>query len=394
MIDVGLPRTAAARVTVLGLALTQRVIAVVGAAISATLVIDVQLSRGVVEGLPLIVAPYVGIGMLALVLIWRPTVLTALVFMIGGGVLSVALPIVGLAADPSFDDLGPYLINRVATAICLVGAVGGSAVSGLWWSTGAFVIAQSSVVLGLALAGSTIGPGSGPLIVYSVSVVAYATLAITQRQSARRLEPLRAAGQELRGLDERRELERRAAGVVHDTVLADLAAISRSPGPVGQRTRVVLENHLGLVSASSVGEEVGVSDTGSDLGDALVSLVQEYQWSGVRVDVSGTEVLRAGVAVDVGTAVIGAVRAALDNVVQHAATDRAELVVGERDDRLTVLVVDDGIGFDPAAVTADRLGVRASITDRIERVGGSVRVWSGPEGTTVMLTVPLAGRRS
>lgn len=394
MIDVGLPRSAAARVTVLGLALTQRVIAVVGAGVSATLVIDVQLSRGVVDGLPLIVAPYVGIGMLALVLIWRPSVLTALVFMIGGGVLSVAVPVFGLAADPGFDDVGPYLINRIATAICLVGAVGGSAVSGLLWSSAAFVIAQSSVMLGLSLAGSTIGAGSGPLIVYSVSVVAYVTLAITQRQSVRRLEPLLAAGRAVQGLDDRRALERLAAGIVHDTVLADLAALSRSSGPVAPRSREVLESHLRVVAASTVREAGQMSDPGSPFGEALVAVVQEYQWSGVRVDVSGAEALRARVAPEVGTAVVGAVRAALDNVVQHAGTDRAELVVGERDGRLTVLVVDDGVGFDPVSVSTDRLGVRASITDRIEQVGGSVRLWSGHEGTTVMLTVPLAGSTS
>ncbi|WAB85186.1 hypothetical protein OVN20_06475 [Microcella daejeonensis] len=84
---------------------------------------------------------------------------------------------------------------------------------------------------------------------------------------------------------------------------------------------------------------------------------------------------------------MGATRAALDNVVAHAGTDRAEVVVGVRDGTLAVLVVDDGRGFD--AVDADRLGVRGSIRSRIEGVGGTVRLWSGAEGTTVMMSVPL-----
>ena len=389
MIDVGLPRVVAARVTVVGLALTQRVIAVVGAGFAATIIIDVQLSRGLVEALPLLVAPYVGVGMLALLMIWRATVLTASVYLIGGAVLSVSVAVVGLAADPAFDDPGPYLINRVATAVCLVGAVGGSALSGLVWSVAAFVVAQSSVVVGMSLSGSTVGAGTGPLIVFSISFAAYLTLAIAQRQSARQLEPLRTAGREVRQLDDRRALERRAAGVVHDTVLADLTAISRYPGVVSRRTRAVLEEHVRAVEAASVRDAVAEVSAGSAFQDAVLRLVHEYQWSGVRVDVSGADSIESDVPPAVQHAVVGAVRAALDNVVEHAGTDRAELVVGERARRLTVLVVDDGRGFDPNDVADDRLGLRASITDRIDQVGGSVRVWSGPDGTTVMMTVPL-----
>ncbi len=398
MIDVGLPRVVAAQVTVRGLALTQRVIAVLGAAIAATLVIDGQVSRGATDNLPLIVAPFVGIGMLALLLIWKATVLTALVYVFGGAALSVAVPVIGLASDPLFDEPGVYLINRVATAICLVGAVGSSALSGLLWSSFAFIVAQSSVVLGLALSGSSVGTGSGPLIIFSVSAVSYLTLAIAQRQSARRLEPLRAAGLEVRGLDERRALEARAAGIIHDTVLADLTALSRSPGVVTDRMRAVLEEHLHTADSLSVRREWGSSTDESsgctEFRQAFVELVQNYQWSGVRVDLNGTESLSGSVSPAVRIAVIGAVQAALDNVVGHAATDRAELVVGVRDGLLTVLVVDDGIGFDPDSVESDRLGIRASITDRIGQVGGSVRLWSGPDGTTVMLTVPYAGAAS
>lgn len=371
--------------------MTQRVVAVLGSLGGATLVIDVQVSRGATDGLPFIVAPFLGIAVLALLVLWRPTVLTALVYLLGGAVLSVAVPVIGVAFDASFDDDGVYLINRVATAICLIGAIGPSAVSGLVWSTAAFVVAQSSLVVGLSLAGSTLGTGSGPLIVFGISVAAYLTLAIAQRQSDRRLEPLWAAGREVHGLDARRALERRAAGVVHDTLLADLAALARSPGDVSDRTRRVLEHNLSVVSAASVRDVADVRAAESALGDALYELVHEYQWSGVRIDVSGTESLSSELATSTQSAVLGAVRAALDNVVEHAGTDRAEIVVGVRNGHLTVLVVDDGVGFEPAGVANDRLGVRASITDRIEQVGGTVRLWSGPDGTTVMMTVALPG---
>ncbi|WP_439565619.1 sensor histidine kinase [Microcella sp.] len=389
MTAVALPRAVAARITVRGLATAQRVIAAVGSLVASAVVLDVLIARGSAEYAPLGVAPFVGIGLLALVLLWRPGAVTAALYLAGGSVFSVAVPVLALAADPEIDDQGPYLLNRIATAMCLVGAVSGRALSGVVWSTAAFVVAQSSVVVGLALAGSTVTPGIGPVIVFSISLVAYLTLAIAQRQSERQLEPLAFAADDVRDADRRRLLEQRAASVVHDTVLADLAAIARSPGPLSPRASEVLGEHLSVIAASTVAEPTGPSASGSALGDALLELAHEYQWSGVRVDVSGAELVGDEVPSATRHAVVGAARAALDNVVKHAGTDRAELVVGARDGTLTVLVVDDGCGFAAADVADDRLGLRMSIDQRIEAVGGAVRVWSGPDGTTVMVTVPI-----
>lgn len=389
MTAVALPRAVAARITVRGLATAQRVIAAVGSLVASAVVLDVLIARGSAEYAPLVVAPFVGIGLLALVLLWRPGAVTAALYLAGGSVFSVAVPVLALAADPEIDDQGPYLLNRIATAMCLVGAVSGRALSGVVWSTAAFVVAQSSVVVGLALAGSTVTPGIGPVIVFSISLVAYLTLAIAQRQSERQLEPLAFAADDVRDADRRRLLEQRAASVVHDTVLADLAAIARSPGPLSPRASEVLGEHLSVIAASTVAEPTGPSASGSALGDALLELAHEYQWSGVRVDVSGAELVGDEVPSATRHAVVGAARAALDNVVKHAGTDRAELVVGARDGTLTVLVVDDGCGFAAADVADDRLGLRMSIDQRIEAVGGAVRVWSGPDGTTVMVTVPI-----
>lgn len=390
MTAVALPRSVAADITVRGLATAQRVIAAVGAIVVAVIVADVLIARGSGEHVPLVVAPILGVGLLALVLLWRPGVLTAVLFVAGGAVFSIAVPVLALSVDPTIDDQGPYLLNRVATAVCLVGAVTGRALNGVAWSTAAFLVGQSSVVLGLALAGSASPPGIGPLIVFAISIVAYLTLALAQRQSERQLEPLASAADDVRGADQRRVLERRAASVVHDTVLADLAVIARSPGALTPRAREVLSDHLAVVRAATVAEPTSDPASGTLLGDALLGLAHEYQWSGVRVDVSGAEAIGDEVSAATRHAVVGAARAALDNVVTHAGTDRAELVVGARDGTLTVLIVDDGGGFGAADVTDDRLGLRLSIEQRIDEVGGTVRVWSGPEGTTVMVTVPVS----
>lgn len=394
MTTVALPRAVAARITVRGLATTQRVIAAVGAVVAALIMIDVLVAQGYTQAIPVVIAPFLAVGLLALILLWRPGVVTAVLYIAGGAVCSVAVPVIALAVDPVFDDPGPYLLNRVATAVCLVGAVSGRATSGIVWSIAAFVVAQLSVALGLALAGSTVGLGAGPAIVFTVSLVAYLTLGLAQRQASRQLEPLASAADDVLGADRRRLLEQRAASLVHDTVLADLAVIARSPGPLSPRARSVLEDHLAVATAATVAEPSAPSTAGSALGDALLELAHEYQWSGVRVDVSGAELLSDEVPAATRHAVVGAARAALDNVVKHAGTDRAELVTGIRDGALTVLIVDDGHGFAAAEVGDDRLGLRMSVEQRIAQVGGTVRLWSGPDGTTVMMTVPTSGAGS
>ena len=391
MVSVTLPRAVAARVTVAALATTQRVIAATGALVVAAIVIDVLVERGLGDRAVVVVAPVVGIGVLAGILLVRPSVLTASLFVGVGAVLAVAFPVIALSVDPQLDDVGPYVLNRIPTAMCLVGAVTGRALNGVLWSTVAFVVAQSSLFAGLALSGSPVPPGMGPAIVFAISLVSYLTLALAQRQAERQLQPLATAGADVVDADRRRVLEQRAAATVHDTVLADLSAIARAPGALSARTKQVLAEHLAMVSAATVADRPRSAPSVSALRDALLSLAREYQWSGVRVDVSGTELLDGDVSTSARHAVVAATRAALDNVAQHAGTDRAELVAGTRDGALSVLIVDDGRGFAVDDVGDDRLGISMSIEQRIVQVGGSVRIWSGPEGTTVMVTVPVDG---
>jgi signal transduction histidine kinase len=67
----------------------------------------------------------------------------------------------------------------------------------------------------------------------------------------------------------------------------------------------------------------------------------------------------------------------------------AELELIYADD-ITLMVTDQGAGFDMAKIPADRLGVRTSIIQRIEDVGGSAQIWSSPGGgTSVVLTIPF-----
>jgi signal transduction histidine kinase len=90
-------------------------------------------------------------------------------------------------------------------------------------------------------------------------------------------------------------------------------------------------------------------------------------------------------------AVYRVVQEALANVAKHANAHRVEVVVGAADGELTVSVADDGVGFDPAALTKtrDHFGVDA-IRERMVNVGGTAELHSRPgAGTTVVATAPL-----
>jgi hypothetical protein len=90
-------------------------------------------------------------------------------------------------------------------------------------------------------------------------------------------------------------------------------------------------------------------------------------------------------------ALSGASREALNNIAAHAGTDRAWLTAragGDGDAAVTVTVVDQGKGFDPATTSKGK-GLPDSITGRMADVGGAAAVDSMPgQGTRVELRWP------
>lgn len=94
-------------------------------------------------------------------------------------------------------------------------------------------------------------------------------------------------------------------------------------------------------------------------------------------------------------AMIGAIREALRNITLHARAERSWIEVevsSGHNGQLTVRIGDDGVGFIPENITKT-YGLRHSIIERIERVGGQVAIDSRPgAGTVVSLAVPVQVR--
>src|SRR6185436_16475127 len=84
-----------------------------------------------------------------------------------------------------------------------------------------------------------------------------------------------------------------------------------------------------------------------------------------------------------GEALVAAAREAMLNAAKFAGTGAPVAVYAEASaERLEVFVRDRGPGFDPAAVPADRRGVRESIVGRMERHGGRAAIHASPGGGT------------
>ena len=79
---------------------------------------------------------------------------------------------------------------------------------------------------------------------------------------------------------------------------------------------------------------------------------------------------------------------ALNNVAKYARASTVTIDLAQPDGRLTFAIRDDGAGFDLA--TAPRGSGLQGMTDRLEAVGGTLRIESRPgEGTTVRGSVPI-----
>ena len=84
---------------------------------------------------------------------------------------------------------------------------------------------------------------------------------------------------------------------------------------------------------------------------------------------------------------------ALTNIASHASASRVTVRLVATPEAVQLIVRDDGHGFDPSSVADDRHGI-VGMRERIEMLGGSLKVESGPaEGTRIDVTVPLEGLR-
>src|SRR5439155_8118707 len=113
--------------------------------------------------------------------------------------------------------------------------------------------------------------------------------------------------------------------------------------------------------------------------------------TGLSISLTGKVAARFPVRVEAG--VYRIVEEALTNVMRHAAAKSVMVSLVHADDRLTVVVQDDGAGFDPAqrTLTAGSGMGLLCMEERARLLDGAVSIDSMPgKGTAVRLTLPVA----
>lgn len=174
------------------------------------------------------------------------------------------------------------------------------------------------------------------------------------------------------------------AAHLHDSVLQTLALIQKHADDGRAVARLARAQERDL-RTWLYGDRAAADTT---LSGALRSAAAEVEDAhGVPV-----EVVTVGDAplTEAARPVVLASREAMVNAAKHSGAAKVDVYAEAGDTLAEVFVRDRGSGFDPGDVPEDRLGVRRSIVDRMERHGGTAVVRSAPgEGTEVRLSMPL-----
>jgi signal transduction histidine kinase len=238
----------------------------------------------------------------------------------------------------------------------------------------------------------------GTLLGAELGLIPLACLLVRQNRR-RQAERLRAQAVQVRDLE-----RRRLVGELHDGVVQDLAGITyslerlRLGGMSADRRGEVLADSAARLRRSIGALRTLLCDTyppdlaGRGLGGALAGLAERLERAGmdVRLEVSEAECLPARVSAVIYRVAQEAVR----NVATHSRAREVVIRAGRRGRQATLLVEDDGQGFDETRLRerlrAGHFGLRAT-GDLLAGCGGVLQVRAAPgRGTCLEVQVPVA----
>ena len=192
------------------------------------------------------------------------------------------------------------------------------------------------------------------------------------------------------------EVERvQVDSIVHDSVLATFlaAAAAGSPKAAQLASGMATDALQRLTEAAST---PAVDDSTVSFAE-LAGLIRLAASRLARpFTIVECEIPRLAVPAHVSDAILAASVQAMANSVQHAGAgpgapdpERVLTMSANSQGGCTIEISDTGVGFDPGLVPSERLGLRISIAERVQSVGGSVTVCSAPgQGTTITIEWP------
>jgi signal transduction histidine kinase len=180
-----------------------------------------------------------------------------------------------------------------------------------------------------------------------------------------------------------RELARVNA-LVHDRVLATLLTAARGGTDTADLVRADATRALADLRALLEPEDPGRAEGGERLAFLLQGAATELDPdASFAYEVHGD----APIPGDVVDALTAGLEEALRNALRHADAPNRSVHVTIGADLVRIDVLDDGVGFDPAAVPVDRLGIGRSILGRMRAVNGGTAEVVSTIGTGTRITL-------
>jgi len=269
------------------------------------------------------------------------------------------------------------------------------------WAVPAITVSTAVTVIALANhSGWNVGGVVGPIIGATVAVViglGYRALYRETRQRQQLIDELLVTRQQLAArereagvLEERSRLARE----IHDTVAQGLSSIQlllhaaeRSGASGDALEQITLARETASVNLDEtrrfIRELTPRALDGQTLVDAVSRLAASASRDGLiaTLHLSGTP---RQLAMPLETTLLRIAQASLANVSQHASATHAEITLTYLDDWVSLDIVDDGKGFNPAS--ADRPGSFGLIAlgERVQKLGGTLSVESRPGAGTAI----------
>lgn len=191
--------------------------------------------------------------------------------------------------------------------------------------------------------------------------------------------------------------------LIHDNVMAALLDASRAEGPLAKRTRELASRALEVLDDENDRLSGKTTTMVHVLMDELMESLSPWRsrvrFSNLRSHIRPVGEPRVFVPTFVAQGLTQAITEAVSNSARHSGTEVTYVSmdggqcpptpINPEGFYLRFTIRDEGRGFALHDVDTQRLGVRVSIVENIETVGGDVELRSSPgRGTAVILTWP------
>ena len=389
-----LPREVAARVITSGIARGVWAVNAMNLALTVPILVEFMLMRDLASQLfaPLVIL--LALLVFAVVAALNPHPWVVVAFLVVGSIGVVLYEVTLITLIPDVLSEAYFLVNRPAVSLVLVGVASSTWRAGLVWTGIGYLVSTGASAVAAAIAATPFRTGWAPLLMFTLYVSSYLAFAAIQANVRRRVPNFEEFEEETRRMVLEENLRSRATALVHDTLLNDLSIVMTAPDELDERARARLREDIDTLRSEewlTHSAQTPVDDQDGELRNQLMMIVSDLQWRGLTVHITGSGSGIYRLEPEVADALLEATRVCLENVLRHSGASVAKIDLAYTHDELTLIVSDQGRGFDPTTVAADRLGIRVSLVTRIEAVGGDVKIWSSPEvGTSIVIRVPVA----